>query len=64
VVAVPTAVAAYPKEIGATPRKWAEGYFNLRRYTVMDHGGHFPAVENPKSLTADITAFFTEITSA
>jgi len=30
----------------------------------MDHGGHFPAVENPKSLTADITAFFTEITSA
>jgi len=60
VVAVPTAVAAYPKEIGATPRKWAEGYFNLRRYTLMDRGGHFPAVENPKSLTSDITAFFND----
>jgi epoxide hydrolase len=64
VVAVPTAVAAYPKEVGATPRKWAESYFNLRRYTVMDRDGHFPAIETPESLATDMTAFFTEITSA
>lgn len=64
VVTVPTGVAAYPKEVGARPRRWVESYFNLRRYTVMDRGGHFPPIETPESLAADITAFFTEITSA
>jgi epoxide hydrolase len=58
VVTVPTAVAAYPREPGAYPRRWVMEYFNLCRYTVMDRGGHFPAIESPQSLAADVAAFF------
>jgi epoxide hydrolase len=58
VIAVPTAIAAYPQEPAAVPRKWAEGYFDLQRYTVMDRGGHFPAVEDPQGLATDAAAFF------
>ncbi|MGW6522867.1 epoxide hydrolase family protein [Streptomyces sp. NPDC054962] len=61
VIPVPTAVAAYPKEGGAYPRKWVEQYFNLDRYTVMERGGHFPPVENPKSLGTDIARFFHDL---
>ncbi|GAA3126569.1 epoxide hydrolase family protein [Streptosporangium carneum] len=61
VIGVPTAVAAYPKEPTAQPRRWVERYFNLQRYTVMDRGGHFPAVEDPRGLAADIAAFFTTL---
>lgn len=57
VVAVPTAIAAFPKEIAATPRKWAEGYFELVRYTDMPRGGHFAAVERPAELASDIREF-------
>jgi pimeloyl-ACP methyl ester carboxylesterase len=63
VIGVPTAIAAYPKEPAAVPRKWAEGYFNLQRYTVMDRGGHFPAVEDPRGLAADVAAFFAGLPS-
>lgn len=63
-ITVPTAVAAYPNESGAYPKRWVEQYFNLERYTVMDRGGHFPAVENPKSLGADIAAFFRSLRTA
>jgi microsomal epoxide hydrolase len=61
VIEVPTAVAAYPKEPAAVPRKWVESYFALRRYTVMPRGGHFPAVEAPESLGRDISEFFAEL---
>lgn len=58
VITVPTAVAAYPKEPASTPKRWTEEYFNLQRYTVMERGGHFPAVEDPAGLSEEIAKFF------
>jgi len=58
VVRVPTGVAAFPKEVAQVPRRWVEGYFNLKRYTRLDRGGHFPAVENPGGLADELKAFF------
>ena len=36
------------------PRAWAEGYYNLRRWTPMKSGGHFAPMEEPEALIADI----------
>ena len=58
-VTVPTAYAEYPKEILTPPRTLAESlYGNIRRWTRMPGGGHFPALEYPDELAADIRAFF------
>ncbi|MDA8072485.1 MAG: epoxide hydrolase [Actinomycetota bacterium] len=61
VIGVPTAVAAYPKEPAATPKRWMEEYFDLQRYTVMERGGHFPAVEDPAGLSGELTKFFANL---
>jgi len=63
-IAVPTAVAAYPRESGAYPRSWVEQYVDLRRWTARPRGGHFPAVEDAAGLAADIAAFFSELAPA
>jgi microsomal epoxide hydrolase len=58
-VMVPTAYAAFPKEIVRPPRSVAERmYGNIRRWTDMPRGGHFAAMEQPDTLAADIRAFF------
>jgi microsomal epoxide hydrolase len=58
---VPTAYAAFPKEILHPPRSWVTAvYPNLRRWTPMPAGGHFAALEEPEALAADIRAFFRE----
>jgi hypothetical protein len=36
----------------------AERVFNIQRWTPMDRGGHFAALERPETLGADIRAFF------
>jgi pimeloyl-ACP methyl ester carboxylesterase len=36
----------------------AERVFNIQRWTSMDRGGHFAALEQPEALAADIRAFF------
>ena len=58
VVEVPTAVAVFPEDNVLMPRKWAERYYNLRRWTVMPSGGHFASMEEPERLVEDIRAFF------
>lgn len=58
VVEAPVAIPIFPGEITTPPRKWAERYYNLQRWTVMPSGGHFAAAEEPESLIADIRAFF------
>lgn len=58
VINVPTGIAAFPKEVAQVPRRWAEQYFNLKRYVRMERGGHFPAVENPAGLASEIRTFF------
>lgn len=58
-VDVPTGYAAFPKEIVRPPRSVAERlYTNIQRWTVMERGGHFAAMEQPEALAAEIRAFF------
>jgi pimeloyl-ACP methyl ester carboxylesterase len=57
-VAVPTAVAVFPKDLARPPRSWAERTYNVTRYTRMPRGGHFAAHEQPELLANDITEFF------
>jgi len=59
-IEVPTAYAAFPKEIVRPPRSWAERMYNIRRWTVMPAGGHFAALEEPEALAGDVRAFFRE----
>ena len=56
-VQTPTAVALFPKELVLPPRRWAENYFNIVRWTPMPRGGHFAALEEPDMLVEDIRAF-------
>jgi microsomal epoxide hydrolase len=57
-ITVPTAVAAFPREILRPPRSWVERVCNVRRWTAMPAGGHFAALEEPEALVADIRAFY------
>ncbi|WP_197523183.1 epoxide hydrolase family protein [Actinokineospora pegani] len=64
-VRVPTAVALFWREFahqGKVPRTWAERLYDVRRWTEMPRGGHFPAMEEPDLLARDIAAFFAELT--
>ncbi len=47
-VSLPVAVSAFPDEIYAAPRSWAErAYPNLIHYNKLPRGGHFAAWEQP-----------------
>jgi pimeloyl-ACP methyl ester carboxylesterase len=62
-VRVPTAITAFTRHFapeGDMPREWAERLYDVRRWTPMPRGGHFPAAEEPELLAADIRAFFAE----
>ncbi|PZS25127.1 MAG: epoxide hydrolase [Pseudonocardiales bacterium] len=43
-----------------TIRRLAERDHTLKRWTELEHGGHFIAMENPQALARDVRAFFTE----
>lgn len=60
-VELPTGVAAFPKEIGRTPRSWCEPYYRITHWTEMPRGGHFAAYEQPELFTADLRAFFATV---
>jgi microsomal epoxide hydrolase len=60
-IPVPAAHARFPREIIQVPRSWAESVYDLRRWTVMDSGGHFAAAEEPEALATDLRAFFREL---
>jgi pimeloyl-ACP methyl ester carboxylesterase len=55
---VPTGVIAFPRNIWYAPRHIAERTNNIVHWTEPDRGGHFPAMECPELLSADIRAFF------
>lgn len=58
-VVAPSGYAAFPHEILRPPRSIAERmYKDLRRWTVMPHGGHFAAMEHPVELAHEIVEFF------
>jgi microsomal epoxide hydrolase len=58
-VDVPMGYAAFPREIRRPPRSVAEAsYTDIRRWTKMEKGGHFAAMEQPAALAGDVAAFF------
>ncbi|TGM97036.1 epoxide hydrolase family protein [Leptospira yasudae] len=62
-VEVPTAILM-PLRDGITvpaPRRWAERFYNIQRWTIMGHGGHFAEWEAPKEVANDIRRFFQSI---
>lgn len=54
----PVGCAVFPGELYCPPRAWAERVYDLRRWTKMEKGGHFAAMEQPEALVEDIRAFF------
>jgi pimeloyl-ACP methyl ester carboxylesterase len=63
-VRVPTAITSFSRYFaneGVAPREWAERLYDVRRFTPMPRGGHFPASEEPELLAHDIAAFFAEL---
>jgi pimeloyl-ACP methyl ester carboxylesterase len=58
-IEVPVGVAQFPKENPITgPREWADGAYNIVRWTEMPRGGHFPAAEEPELLAKELREFF------
>jgi len=58
-VKLPVAVSAFPDEIYAAPRSWAErAYPKLIHYNKLDKGGHFAAWEQPKLFCEEVRASF------
>lgn len=57
-IEVPTGCAIFPKETVKSPRSWAERAWDLRHWTEMAKGGHFPALEVPELLVPDVRRFF------
>jgi len=58
-IETPTGYTEFPKEILRPPRSFAERlYTNIQRWTVMEKGGHFAALEQPEALAREIRAFF------
>lgn len=57
----PTALAVFPRENFIALRHIAERTNNIVRWTEYDRGGHFPAMEQPDLLVADIRAFFRDL---
>ncbi|MBE7177564.1 MAG: alpha/beta fold hydrolase [Mucilaginibacter polytrichastri] len=58
-VKVPTAFAFFPRDISAPPKEFADRFFPIVKWTKMDAGGHFAALEVPESLAMDIREFMT-----
>jgi microsomal epoxide hydrolase len=56
-VAVPVAVAHFPREIPIPPRSYVARGYDVMRWTEMPRGGHFAALEEPEALAGDIRAF-------
>jgi pimeloyl-ACP methyl ester carboxylesterase len=64
-VTMPVAVSAFPDEIYAAPRSWAErAYPKLIYYNKLDKGGHFAAWEQPVLFSAEMRAAFKSLRQA
>jgi len=54
-VTIPVAMSAFPDDIDAPPRSWAEkAYPKLIHYNKLDKGGHFAAWEQPKLFVEEV----------
>jgi pimeloyl-ACP methyl ester carboxylesterase len=60
-IETPTGIAMFPGEKDLlVPREWAERCYNIKRWTDLPRGGHFPALEEPELLVDDLRDFFRE----
>ncbi|MGW2420463.1 epoxide hydrolase family protein [Streptomyces sp. NPDC001709] len=57
----PTALASFPADPQIPLRHKAERTENLVRWTELDRGGHFAAMEEPDLLIDDVRAFFRDL---
>jgi pimeloyl-ACP methyl ester carboxylesterase len=58
-IKIPVAVSAFPDEIYAAPKSWAErAYPKLIHYNKLPKGGHFAAWEQPQLFTDEVRASF------
>lgn len=61
-IEVPTAVAAFPKDLLAfPPQAMVERGYNVVRYTAMPRGGHFASLEEPELFLADVRSFAAQL---
>jgi epoxide hydrolase len=58
---VPTALAVFPHDNFIPLRHIADRTNNIVQWTEYDRGGHFPAMEQPDLLIADIRTFFRKL---
>jgi pimeloyl-ACP methyl ester carboxylesterase len=56
---VPTGAIVFAHDIGV--RRYAETANTITRWTDVDRGGHFAALEEPQTLTEDVRAFFRDL---
>lgn len=54
----PVAVAVFPEDITQPIRAFMPPTVNIARWTEFDRGGHFPGLQAPDLLAADIREFF------
>ena len=57
-IEMPTGVLRCRLEAPFPPRPWVERGYNVTRWTELPRGGHFPALELPEVLAAEVRAFF------
>lgn len=58
-VTVPAAISIFPAEMAKMPRSWVEArYTDLRRWSVLDRGGHFASLEVPDLFVAELRESF------
>jgi pimeloyl-ACP methyl ester carboxylesterase len=54
---VPAGIAVFPRE-AQFPKEWAERFVNVTRFTKMEDGGHFAALEVPQVFANELRTFF------
>ncbi|UJR86681.1 epoxide hydrolase family protein [Sandaracinus amylolyticus] len=54
---VPMGVAVFPRDAFLTVRRVAEEMNHVVHFTVLERGGHFAAMEQPKALVRELRAF-------
>jgi pimeloyl-ACP methyl ester carboxylesterase len=63
VIEVPAGFSLYPKDNVLVPRSLAELNTNLKRWTIMEKGGHFGAAEHPEPAVHEYREFFRPLRS-
>lgn len=63
-IRVPTGVAAFPDPVFLPPpRSLAAKTYDIVRWTEMERGGHFAALEEPELMLADLRAFVAAVST-